>query len=202
MPPQVQERPRTPEQNRFSQPAEYKPAQQDQSKQGSLEKMMAAQTEMMKHMADMMTKLVNNQVMPSQVEPNPNSKKEAQPKQVVFRDPGTSRQNAQEIHLRSGKNLESPQEKPREHREKENEELPDEENVKENDSSKEEKTSINEKIRIPFPEALKEKRKLPKGNTQEIEDIFKNVIIEIPLFKALEQIPAYAKYMKQKCTPK
>ena len=29
----------------------------------------------------------------------------------------------------------------------------------------------------------------------------KNVVIEIPLFKALEQIPSYAKFMKKMCTP-
>ena len=166
--------------------------------------MMADQTELMKHMSEMITKFVNQQELPSQVVPKPNNKTEAQQnkeKQVVFRDPNTSRQNAQAVHLRSGGNIENPREKSREHREVEFKEIPDEKekengDEEENDSSEEEKSSINEKIRIPFPEALKEKRKLPKGDTKEIENVLKNVIIEIPLFKALEKIPSYAKFMK------
>ena len=56
-------------------------------------------------------------------------------------------------------------------------------------------------MNIPFPEALKERKKKIVNDTHEIEDILQNVVIEIPLFKALEQIPSYAKFMKKKCTP-
>ena len=171
-----------------------------------LEKMMADQTEMMKQMSEMISKFVNQQVLPSQTVPNPNNKPEHQNqngnsngKRVVFVEPGPSRQNAQSIKLRSGRNVENP------YRQSGNDKISDDEKgntTNKTDSSDEEMSIKNETIRIPFPEALKMRRKKIENNTQEIEDSLQNVVIEIPLFKALEQIPSYAKFMKEKCTPR
>jgi hypothetical protein len=54
----------------------------------------------------------------------------------------------------------------------------------------------------PFPEALRRKGKKSSLPDQELEAFFQNIIIHIPLLKALEQVPMYAKYLKEKCTPK
>ena len=72
---------------------------------------MAEQTEMLKQMSELMTKFINQQVIPSQTVPNPNNKTEphhVNGKQVMFKDPGPSRKNAQAIRLRSGKETEDP----------------------------------------------------------------------------------------------
>ena len=183
---------------------------QEQALQGIYERLEAKQnenfkqlhSELTRQMSELVSKFMNPQGMPSQIVPNPNSKPESHQKQVLFKDLGPSKQNAHAINLRSGRsvgNSHTPLDGDTTGSSSEDELRNTSE---ESDSSDEEELPQHDNIRIPFPDALKPKRKLPKGNNPEVEEILKNVVIEIPLLKALEQIPTYAKFMKQKCTPK
>ena len=100
------------------------------------------------------------------------------------------------MRLRSGKNLDDPYGQSLNDK---NVEIKNEKKSRdeEGNSSDEEKSIQSETLEIPFLEALKDKKKKIVRDTQAIEDILKNVVIEIPLFKTLEQIPSYAKFMKK-----
>jgi len=52
----------------------------------------------------------------------------------------------------------------------------------------------------PFPNRLR-----PKNNTTQMEkilDIFRQVKVNVPLVEAFEQVPSYAKFLKDLCTKK
>ena len=60
-------------------------------------------------------------------------------------------------------------------------------------------------IPIPFPQALHpttNRKKKSKPTTEELMDLFGQVQINIPLLDAIKYIPAYAKFLKEICTPK
>ena len=74
--------------------------------------------------------------------------------------------------------------------------------VEDSTSNSDSDTPISPHIPLPFPEALNDSnKKKPKPDTSNIEELFKQIVIHLPLFKAIEHIPAYAKFLKQKCTP-
>ncbi|CAH9087220.1 unnamed protein product [Cuscuta europaea] len=52
----------------------------------------------------------------------------------------------------------------------------------------------------PFPEALKDTRKLK--NDRDIYETFVNSEVNIPLFKLIKSVPRYAKFLKELCTMK
>ncbi|CAH9079808.1 unnamed protein product [Cuscuta epithymum] len=52
----------------------------------------------------------------------------------------------------------------------------------------------------PFPEALKDTRKLE--NDRDIYETFANCEVNIPLFKLIKSVPRYAKFLKELCTIK
>ena len=54
---------------------------------------------------------------------------------------------------------------------------------------------------VPFPTALKPKKKQPSNN-EEMMKLFKQVHINIPLLDAIKHVPAYAKFLKEMCTNK
>ena len=58
--------------------------------------------------------------------------------------------------------------------------------------------------KAPFPEALERPKSLGKHgvNMQEMLEIFKHVQINLPLLDAIQQVPAYAKFLKELCTQK
>ena len=57
--------------------------------------------------------------------------------------------------------------------------------------------------KIPFPDALKMKEQKKKSVQQEeLVELFKQVNIDIPLLDAIKHVPAYAKFLKEMCTPK
>jgi hypothetical protein len=63
----------------------------------------------------------------------------------------------------------------------------------------------NDPLRLFFPKALyPERLRAPKKNTQfaEILEVFKQVQINIPLLDAIEQVPSYAKFLKDLVTIK
>ena len=141
-------------------------------------------------------KLKNPSPLPSQTVPNPNSKPSPSiyGRTVRFVEPTTSSQpttpRANKITLRSGKEVEIPSIPP----------LDDGASTSSPSPSIPTSSPIPDKTPIPFPEALnKKKQKLPT-NYEDIEELLKNIIINLPLFKALEHIPAIKKYLKHKCT--
>ncbi|XP_070677812.1 uncharacterized protein [Malus domestica] len=54
--------------------------------------------------------------------------------------------------------------------------------------------------RVPFPQRLTSSKK--NSNYKEILELFKQVQISIPLLDAIDQVPAYVKFVKELCTPK
>jgi hypothetical protein len=64
--------------------------------------------------------------------------------------------------------------------------------------SREEEPSCS--VPAPFPQRLKAKQKM--SNQAEIYELFKQVKINIPLLDAINQVPAYAKFLKDLCTVK
>jgi hypothetical protein len=54
--------------------------------------------------------------------------------------------------------------------------------------------------RAPFPNRLKPKKKL--AHVEKILEIFKQVKVNVPLLDAIEQVPNYAKVLKDLCTKK
>ena len=51
---------------------------------------------------------------------------------------------------------------------------------------------------LPFPEALKEKKKVK--NQTKILEVLMQVKVNIPLLDMIKQIPTYAKFLKDLCT--
>jgi hypothetical protein len=115
--------------------------------------------------------------------------------------------NSKEINavtLRSGKNLTTSQSPPGE---ESGEDTEEEEELTMENQEEEEETLVDKDTfcptpPTPFPEALRRKGKKSPLPTQELEEFFQNIIIHLPLLKALEQVPAYARFLKEKCTPK
>ena len=85
---------------------------------------------------------------------------------MTFRDPSSSRQNSQAINLRSGKNVKNPRTQKGNEENIEIEKIP-EKKIDENDSGHEEESLQHETIIIPFPKALKEKRKKIVGDMRD-----------------------------------
>ena len=52
----------------------------------------------------------------------------------------------------------------------------------------------------PYPHKLRAPKKL--NNHSEIDELFKQVKVNIPLLDAIKQIPSYAKFLKDLCTVK
>ena len=68
-----------------------------------------------------------------------------------------------------------------------------------------EKQKSQDKISVPFPQALyptTNKKKKSEPTTEELMELFGQVHINIPLLDAIKYIPAYAKFLKDICTPK
>ena len=133
----------------------------------------------------------------SQTIPNPNSKPSTPPnygKSVRFIDPSqpstsspqpSSSQTqpsftAKGITLRSGKNMVRPSPP----------------HIVEEDPTSDSDFGTDSDVPLPFPEALNEKEKKLKLDTSNIEGLFKQIVIHLPLFKAIEHILAYAKFLK------
>ena len=53
---------------------------------------------------------------------------------------------------------------------------------------------------VPYPGRLVKRKK--EKNTKDILDTFRKVQINIPLLDAIQQIPRYAKFLKELCTNK
>ncbi|KAM2054354.1 hypothetical protein ACFX1T_003890 [Malus domestica] len=67
-------------------------------------------------------------------------------------------------------------------------------------SSNKSDLSISHVPKVPFPQRLTSSKK--NSNYKEILELFKQVQISIPLLDAIDQVPAYAKFLKELCTPK
>ncbi|XP_057755652.1 uncharacterized protein LOC130974823 [Arachis stenosperma] len=63
------------------------------------------------------------------------------------------------------------------------------------------KNPLEEPMPIPFP-TLAKKAKKHKDLDPNMVDIFKNVEVIVPLFQAIQQVPKYAKFLKDVCTQK
>ncbi|XP_016166380.1 uncharacterized protein LOC107609060 [Arachis ipaensis] len=63
------------------------------------------------------------------------------------------------------------------------------------------KNSIEEPMPIPFP-ILAKKAKKQEQLDPNLVKIFKNVEVTVPLFQAIQQVPKYAKFLKDICTNK
>ena len=112
--------------------------------------------------------------------------------------------------LRSGKEVSKPDPpaQAEENQEEENQEEVEHEPVQEEEVSKEQEkvkegksnNSARYEVPAPFPQRL-----LPPSKERyqsEIREIFKQVKINIPLLDAINQVPAYAKFLKELCTVK
>ncbi|XP_016185525.1 uncharacterized protein LOC107627185 [Arachis ipaensis] len=65
----------------------------------------------------------------------------------------------------------------------------------------ERKNPLEEPMPIPFPTLAKKAKKQEKLDPNMVE-IFKNVKVTVPLFQAIQQVPKYAKFLKDVCTHK
>ena len=63
------------------------------------------------------------------------------------------------------------------------------------------KAIVDESIPIPFPSLVKKAKKSPEFNLNMLQ-VFKKVEVTIPLLDAIQQIPKYAKFLKDLCTHK
>ncbi|KAL4306459.1 hypothetical protein AHAS_Ahas16G0180400 [Arachis hypogaea] len=63
------------------------------------------------------------------------------------------------------------------------------------------KATVDESIPIPFPSMVKKGKKTPKFDLNMLQ-VFKKVEVTIPLLDAIQQIPKYAKFLKDLCTHK
>ncbi|CAA6669712.1 unnamed protein product [Spirodela intermedia] len=55
---------------------------------------------------------------------------------------------------------------------------------------------------VPFPDALKSKQKKKSEVNENLHKFFQDVYINVPLLQAVEDIPMYANFLKELCTPK
>ncbi|RYQ91269.1 hypothetical protein Ahy_B09g097162 isoform A [Arachis hypogaea] len=63
------------------------------------------------------------------------------------------------------------------------------------------KAVVDESIPIPFPSMVKKAKKTPEFDLDMLQ-VFKKVEVTIPLLDAIQQIPKYAKFLKDLCTHK
>ncbi|KAL4397122.1 hypothetical protein AHAS_Ahas01G0160300 [Arachis hypogaea] len=63
------------------------------------------------------------------------------------------------------------------------------------------KALVDESIPIPFPSMVKKAKKMPEFDMNMLQ-VFKKVEVTIPLLDAIQQIPKYAKFLKDLCTHK
>ncbi|XP_057734361.1 uncharacterized protein LOC130949733 [Arachis stenosperma] len=63
------------------------------------------------------------------------------------------------------------------------------------------KALVDESIPIPFPSMVKKAKKTPEFDLNMLQ-VFKKVEVTIPLLDAIQQIPKYAKFLKDLCTHK
>ena len=62
------------------------------------------------------------------------------------------------------------------------------------------KDPVKKNMPPPFPQALREKKKI--SNQAEILDVLRQVKVNIPLLDIIKQVPTYAKFLKDLCTVK
>ncbi|KAL4343893.1 hypothetical protein AHAS_Ahas11G0123900 [Arachis hypogaea] len=63
------------------------------------------------------------------------------------------------------------------------------------------KAIVDKSIPIPFPSMVKKVKKTPEFDLNMLQ-VFKKVEVTIPLLDAIQQIPKYAKFLKDLCTHK
>ncbi|XP_061371420.1 uncharacterized protein LOC133314004 [Gastrolobium bilobum] len=110
--------------------------------------------------------------------------------QTVPNPKGTG--NVSAISLRSGKQLEEP-----------NQSAVKSSQGGDTGSRKQNTDTSDVHIPLPFPQrATQSKRQAAKAQDKEILDTFRKVEVNIPLLDAIQQIPRYAKFLKELCTNK
>ncbi|KAL4337572.1 hypothetical protein AHAS_Ahas12G0123600 [Arachis hypogaea] len=112
----------------------------------------------------------------------------------------TQREECQAITLRSGKELKETSQKPQEEDSNKEEEEQDEARVSTLSSQKGEGVLKPDAPRVPYPQQLKK-----KGDDNQFSrflEIFKKLQINIPFAEAIEQMPLYAKFLKELMTKK
>ncbi|XP_061337760.1 uncharacterized protein LOC133284703 [Gastrolobium bilobum] len=100
--------------------------------------------------------------------------------------------NVSAISLRSGKQLEEP-----------NQSVVKSSQGGDTGSRKQNTDTSDVHIPLPFPQrATQSKKQAAKAQDKEILDTFRKVEVNIPLLDAIQQIPRYAKFLKELCTNK
>ncbi|XP_061370874.1 uncharacterized protein LOC133313507 [Gastrolobium bilobum] len=100
--------------------------------------------------------------------------------------------NVSAISLRSGKQLEEP-----------NQSAVESSQGGDTGSRKQNTDTSDVHIPLPFPQrATQSKKQAAKAQDKEILDTFRKVEVNIPLLDAIQQIPRYAKFLKELCTNK
>ena len=191
-----------------------KPQHQSQidSFQKYFEKIMEFQTQQMKQIEERKNqvfkelkddinkiKISYSSPLPPQIVPNPNSKPSSsygkavrfiEPSPASSSQPSSSSQtpsfSAHGITLRSGKEMEEPSLPP----------VGEDDST--SDSTNNSDTPSSPHVPIPFLEAFNKRKKKPSPDSSNLEELFKQIVIHLPLFKALEHIPSYVKFLKQK----
>ncbi|XP_061347544.1 uncharacterized protein LOC133293048 [Gastrolobium bilobum] len=112
------------------------------------------------------------------------------PTNTVPNPKGTN--NVSTISLRSGKQLEEP-----------NQSAVESSQGGDTGSRKQNTDTSDVHIMLPFPQrATQSKKQAAKAQDKEILDTFRKVEVNIPLLDAIQQIPRYAKFLKELCTNK
>ena len=96
------------------------------------------------------------------------------------------------ITLRSGKEIEQPVTMTGQETEKEKDVEPERIIISEN--------SVKKNMPPPFPQALRNKKKIP--NQAEIWEVLRQVKVNIPLLDMIKQVPTYETFLKDLCTLK
>ncbi|XP_061350258.1 uncharacterized protein LOC133295437, partial [Gastrolobium bilobum] len=100
--------------------------------------------------------------------------------------------NVSAISLRSGKQLEEP-----------NQSAVESSQGGDTGSRKQNTDTSDVHILLPFPQrATRSKKQVAKAQDKEILDTFRKVEVNIPLLDAIQQISRYAKFLKELCTNK
>ncbi|XP_057755985.1 uncharacterized protein LOC130975176 [Arachis stenosperma] len=110
------------------------------------------------------------------------------------------REECQAITLRSGKELKESSQKPQEEGSNEKEEKQDGAQASISSSQKEEGMLKLDTPRVPYPQQLRKKG--DENQFLRFLEIFKKLKINIPFAKAIEQMPLYAKFLKELMTKK
>ena len=96
------------------------------------------------------------------------------------------------ITLRTGKEIEQPVPMSAEETKKEKEAEPERIITRED--------SMKKNMPLPFPQALRSKKKIP--NQAEIWEVLRQVKVNIPLLDMIKQVQTYVKFLKDLCTVK